>query len=507
MAVCAFEHIADNSKTAVKTSVFNIFLFGKVTKSFYGNISFMLVMGKIPYFRCIILLIMNTKRGDRRTTDGLMSRIFEPVSLYPVVALRLGFGAAMALWSLYMLVSGNAKDLFVEPEFYFSYPGFEWIQPLPDAFLYLIFVLLFVFSVFIFAGMYFRVASIAFTCLFAYLSLLDKASYLSYYYFALLLGFMLCISPAHRLFSIDLIRKPSLRADYVPSWLLLAFKVQVALVFIFAGMAKLNADWLFKGTPVDLWLTQLSLSGLPLPESLLSGLFPIALSWLLIMFDFIIPHFLLDKRTSAGAFILVLLMQLLAIIIFGAGFFPVLIAFSCLVFLPDNRIHSFLSRVAYFLYDVFDFRGEVFNPGGGILLQYRKRRLFPALLAVFFSLQIMLPVALFLNWGSSRWADSAFRFSWDIRLHEKTGQVVFLLHNDDDKSTRAVNLSDFLTEHQIRVMSEDPSMIRQFGEFLLRINPDTPGLRVSANATISLNGAPPVTLLEDSWDNTAEKSK
>lgn len=437
--------------------------------------------------------------SGKLSDSKLLSRVFNPVSLYPVVALRLGFGAAMGMWALYMTLSGSAFDLFIAPEFYFSYPGFEWLAPPSDFLIYSAFILIFLCSLLIFAGWYFRIASWIFTLAFAYITLLDKASYLSYYYYVLLLGFMLSISPAHRLFSIDLIRKPAIRVDHVPAWLVLAFKIQVALVFIFAGMAKLNADWLFHGMPVNIWIQELSNAGFSFLQGLEKGITPVLIAWILIMFDFIIPHFLLDQRTSRGAFIIVVLMQLMAIFVFQAGFFPVLTAFSCLIFLPESSIHSFLSRVAYFLYDLFDFKGEVFNPGGSILLQYRKKRLFPMLLAAFFSLQILLPVTLFLNWGSSRWADSAFRFSWDIRVHEKTGNVEFLLQDDASGSSRIIAMKDYLTEHQIRVMAEDPDMIRQFAEHLLASSPENDQIRIQANASVSLNGRPPERILQDSW--------
>jgi hypothetical protein len=331
---------------------------------------------------------------------------------------------------------------------------------------------------------------------------MDKASYLSYYYFVLLLGFMLSLSPAHRLFSIDLIRKPSIRVDYVPFWLVLAFKVQVALVFISAGMAKLNVDWLFKGMPVNIWIKDLAEQGFSFLNAASEGSFPIVIAWILITFDFVIPHFLLDKRTSKGAFLLVVLMQILALFVFQAGFFPVLIAFSCLVFLPEDFVHRFLSRVSYFLYDVFDFRGDVFNQGGSIMLQFRKKKVFPVLLAVFFSLQILIPVALFLNWGSRRWADSAFRFSWDIRMHEKTGKVEFFLQDENNGSSATIPMNDYLTGHQIRMMAEDPDMIRQFAEFLLKQNAANHNIKIHANASVSLNGRPPELLVQDSWSGT-----
>lgn len=440
--------------------------------------------------------------GDKKPT-GWLSGLFKPVSMYQLVAFRFAFGVAMAFWAIFMILSGSIHTLFIEPEFYFSYPGFDWLKPMSAIGMYACFIALLASALMIAAGWYYRLSSFVFTLLFAYITLIDRSNYISYYYFVLLLSFMLSISPANRLFSIDHLRKPSLRVDYVPRWSILAIQIQVALVFVFAGMAKLNADWLFHGKPVNIWLTELgNKQGIVLPDYLLEGAFPIAVSWFLILFDFIIPHFLLDKKTSLGAFLMVLLIQLFALLIFPAGFFPLLTVASCVIFIPEERIHSLISRISYFLYDIFGFHGDVFTPGGAIMLQYRKKRLFPALLMIFFGLQVFLPVSLFLNWGSDRWADSAFRFSWDIRMHEKSGSVSFWLHDPQTGEDQAINLDKYLSKHQQIRMSEDPAMIRQFVNFMLVQYKDsssaTPTL--NAKAVISLNGGAPQPLLNDSWE-------
>lgn len=450
---------------------------------------------------------MNTeskKSEGAKNANKPFAFVFEPVSLYPMIAFRLAFGIAMAMWAIFMMVSGTVEEFFIRPEFYFSYPKFTWLQPLPGIGMYLVFMLLIATALMIFFGYYFRVGAILFTILFTYITLVDRAGYLSYYYYVLLLSFMLSISPANRLFSIDLIRNSSIRVDYVPRWSILAFKMQVAMVFFFAGMAKMNHDWLNEGRPVNLWLKSLSGSELGLfPESLSVGYFPVLVSWLLIMFDFIIPHFLFDRRTASGAVVFVIMMQALALFLFPAGFFPVLIAFSCLIFLPESRVNKFLSRIAYFMYDIFEFKNDVFNPGGSYLLQYRKKRLFPLLLALFFGLQILLPVGLFLNWGSGRWADSAFRFSWDIRIHEKRGKVNFLVHEHDSENRYSVPLEKYLTQHQIRVMAEDSSLIHQFAEHFIENHHNEiakGAYTLTTNSLVSLNGSEPKIIYQNTWE-------
>lgn len=423
------------------------------------------------------------------------SDLFRPVPMDSLVAFRVAFGLAMAVWALYMIFWGQVSELYIQPKYYFSYPGLHWIQPLSGIGMYLVFSLLCVSALMLAAGWFFRFNTLFFTALFAYISLIDQANYLSYYYYVLLMALMLALSPANRLFSIDLIRKPAIRVDLIPRWSILAFEIQVALVFIFAGMAKLNADWLFAGRPLNIWLENVGMNfGFQFPDWIISGIIPILISWILLLFDFIIPHFLLDKSTSVLAFKWVLIVQLIAIILFPSGFFPVIILFSSIVFLPAELIRRWISGISYLLFDLFQFKGDVFKRGGTHLLQYRKKKLFPIILCLFLGAQIILPVVLFLQWGSERWANEAFNFSWDIRIQEKNSRIWVWKQNTQTGNNEEIKLGRYLSPHQIRHMAESPGMILQFitnkKKDASALNDDFLG-KIHVLSTVSLNGSAP----------------
>jgi len=431
--------------------------------------------------------------GISTSWNTWVDNLFRPASIYPLVGLRIAFGFSMALWAAGMLLTGKVTQLFYKPRFFFPYEGLEWIQPLKSPGVHLVFVLIALAALMIAAGWFYRISTIVFTFLFTYISLIDKASYLSYYYYVLVLSVMLMLSPANRLFSFDQLRKTNFRADYVPNWCILAFKIQVVMVFYFAGMAKLNADWLFGGRPAMIWLTEiLGKAGIS-PDLVLENTWiPIVFSWLLLLFDFMMPQFLYDNKTSVTAFKIVCVVQLLAMVLLPTGFFPVLIVLSCIIFLPADLIHSLISRIAYFLFDIFEFKDDVFNPGGTVLLQYRKKRLFPILLAGFLFMQICVPVSLFLNWGSDRWADAAFSFSWDVRVNEKHGVITFFQLNQKTGEERVIDLNFYLSKMQQNKMAEDPEMIDQFASYLYSHHNYDPGLlQLKAVSCISLNGRKP----------------
>ena len=68
---------------------------------------------------------------------------------------------------------------------------------------------------------------------------MDKTTYLNHYYFISMLSFLMIFLPLNASFSLDnyLNKKKYLT---VPSWCLMSIKLFVALIYIYAGIAKLN---------------------------------------------------------------------------------------------------------------------------------------------------------------------------------------------------------------------------------------------------------------------------
>lgn len=427
-----------------------------------------------------------------------LKQLLQPASIYPVVALRVMFGLALCWWSLQMLASGAVYSLYISPGFLFHFPGLSWLKPLPGYGMYIVFTAIFLCSLLISLGWFFRIATSLFVILFTYISFIDRTVSLSYHYLIILLGIMLAVSPAHRMFSLDLLRKPLLRVDYIPLWFLKAIKLQVAMVFFFAGMAKLEADWLFQGRPVSVWLSDLaSRFGFSYDFSADSVWISVLISWAWILSDFILPHFLLDVRTSKKAFLYVLLTQVFIFLLFPAGFFPMLLIMVCVVFLPSKGIHELISRISYFLNDLFGFNGDVFKEGRSFMIQYRNKGVFLVFFSVYLGLQVLLPVGLFLSWGSEKWADSAFHISWNMHLNEREGKISFYRINQN-QNFEELQLEQILTPHQVQSMTENPVLIGQFVSYLSKKmgSPESDASEIRADLDVSFNGREPVRIID-----------
>ncbi|MCB0164626.1 MAG: HTTM domain-containing protein [Anaerolineae bacterium] len=229
----------------------------------------------------------------------------QPVSILPLVVFRVLFGLLMLAGTIRFVANGWIEAFYLKPEFHFTYYGFAWVKPLPGVGLYLVFGLVAVAALFIALGFMYRAAIIVFFLLFTYTELLDKTYYLNHYYFISLLTFLLIFLPLHRSGSLDSWLWPALKTGVVPRWTLFAIRLQLALVYVFAGIAKLNGDWLFQAMPLKLWLA--AQTDFPIIGFLFDhAWFAYLMSWSGAIYDLTIPFFLLWRKTRPTAYLAVI---------------------------------------------------------------------------------------------------------------------------------------------------------------------------------------------------------
>ena len=86
------------------------------------------------------------------------------------------------------------------------------------------------------------------------MELLDKTYYLNHYYFISLISFILIFLPAHRYFSLDSYFGICEKKRFIKSWCINIIKLQIGIVYFFAGVSKLNYHWLIEAQPLINWL-------------------------------------------------------------------------------------------------------------------------------------------------------------------------------------------------------------------------------------------------------------
>ncbi|MDX6747338.1 HTTM domain-containing protein [Polaribacter sp. PL03] len=384
----------------------------------------------------------------------------EQTSSAPLAIFRLFFGLMMFASILRFWANGWIEKLYIEPEFHFTYFGFSWLQPLGN-YTYLLFVICGVSALFIAFGYKYRIAIILFFLSFLYIELLDKTTYLNHYYFITILSFLLIFLPANAYFSVDaFIRKKQYKQ--IPKWTIDSIKLLLVIVYFYAGLAKLNSDWLFKAMPLKIWLP--SKYDLPfIGENLMQqNWFHFAMSWSGMLYDLAIPFLLLYKRTRFVAFLFVVFFHVFTRVLFPIGMFPFIMIVSALIFF-DTKLHdtiiNFIKKYILKSKETLVLVNEFHFSNG-------KRKVLLVLFGIFFTIQILLPWRYLLYPGELFWTEEGYRFSWRVMLMEKAGSTNFKIVDLESGNYFRVNNTDFLTSFQEKQMSHQPDFILEYAQFL-----------------------------------------
>ena len=82
----------------------------------------------------------------------LKSFLFKETSSAPLIVFRIAFGVMMFLSLVRFAANGWIDSLYVQPKFFFTYYGFEWIKPLNATGMYIVFGLMMLAALFLAAG-------------------------------------------------------------------------------------------------------------------------------------------------------------------------------------------------------------------------------------------------------------------------------------------------------------------------------------------------------------------
>jgi vitamin K-dependent gamma-carboxylase len=423
-----------------------------------------------------------------RSVDGSWLRAF-----------RVLFGLTMSVSMLRFIAYGWIDAFFVTPRFHFKYWGFAWVEPLSPALMHGLFWGLFALGLCIAAGLFFRLAALCFALGFAYLQLIDVATYLNHYYLAALLSFLLALSPANRSFSLDALLRRRLGHTWWPrehvanGWLWL-FRLQVGVVYTFAGLAKAHSDWLVHAQPLSIWLG--ANSDLPVLGPLLVQPFaPHVFSWAGFLFDTSIPWLLMVRRVRPYAYAAVILFHVLTRSLFPIGMFSAIMVLSALVFFPADWPRALLARCSG-----RSLRTIAPPPAG--VDRPRIPRLALVLGLSYCLLQVAMPLRFLGYGGNVRWHEQGMRFSWRVMVREKNGSITFVVHEHKSGRTYELSPSRYLTRVQEREMAGQPDLILALAHHI-RDDFARRGrgpVSVHVQALVSLNGRRLAPLIDPSVD-------
>ncbi|MDW5290339.1 HTTM domain-containing protein [Formosa sp. PL04] len=384
----------------------------------------------------------------------------------PLAFYRIAFGAMMFFSVIRFAAHGWIDKFYIQPIFHFSYYGFSWVKPL-GFYTYLLFIICGISAICVAIGYKYRLAIILFFLSFTYIELMDKTYYLNHYYFISMVSFVMIFLPANTICSVDAKQKNVLFRNTVPRYTIDILKVLLAIVYIYAGLFKLNTDWLLHAMPLKIWLP--SKAGLPIIGALLGKIWvAYAFSWFGAIYDLGIVFFLLYKRTRLFGFLIVVVFHVLTRILFPIGIFPFVMIISSLIFFSPSFHRNVLQKIMVFFGSKTLSDQSLNSEHVAILNETTKplAKYTPVVLGVFITIQLLLPFRYLCYPNELFWTEEGYRFSWRVMLMEKAGYAEFTVNDIETGQFKMVDNSEFLTRFQEKQMAFQPDFILQYAHFL-----------------------------------------
>jgi hypothetical protein len=428
----------------------------------------------------------------------LLDRPFQPIDIAWLVYFRVVFSLLMSGMCFRYVLLDKVGLHYLDTAFLFKYLGFGWVHPWPGIGLYIHFIVLGVVALCMALGLFYRVSAASFFLGFTYVFLLGQARYLNHFYLIALLSFLMIFLPAHRAGSLDVFRKPTLRASTAPAWTFWIILGQIGIVYFYAGVAKANPDWM-QGEPLRTWMQQKS--DIPMLGAMITQEWvAYAMSYGALLIDSLAFPLLLCRRTRVAAYCVLVFFHLCNVGLFAIGVFPwLMIASTALFFGPSwpRRI----PRVGEWLDGTPERQtsDSLGSPRDG-----RRRKLTLTLLAIYVGIQVLVPLRHYVYPGETSWTEEGHRFSWRMLLRSKDGWVRFTAKNPETGKTIVIDPREYLKPRQARKMAGVPDMMLQFAHFIAdELERQGHGdMEIRARASVSLNGRPYQLIIDPDVDLT-----
>ena len=417
--------------------------------------------------------------------------LFKHIDNSGLIVFRIVFGMLCALEAIGAVFTGWIRRTLVEPDFTFSFIGFEWLQPLPGHWMYVYYLVMGIFGLFIMVGYKYRFSMFMFATMWTATYLMQKSSYNNHYYLLFILSYLMVFLPANRYASIDVKLNPSLKKLSMPSWCKWVFVIQLFILYTYASIAKLYPDWLDTSVPE---LLMKGKADYPLIGGILQE------SWVHygiayggILFDGLIIPLLLFKTTRKYAFFASIFFHLFNSIVFQIGIFPYLsLAFSLFFFEPKTIRDIFLKKKPYY------------NTNEVIVPKYSNALVW--FFSIYFLIHIALPLRHHFFKDDVLWTEEGHRLSWRMMLRARSGSTKYRVIDEATNQQIPIKLDDYLTKKQQRGASTKPDIIWQFAQHLKKdFAKKGKSVKVYVRSYVSINGKPAKQLIDPKVDLASEE--
>ncbi len=440
--------------------------------------------------------------GQSAPQRSRLAWLFEPRDASGLVFFRVAFSVVM-LWHVYWFCSDRLVETFyVTPSYHLTYHGFEWVQPLPGIGMRLVFYAMGLAAAGIGLGLFYRLSCAVFFLTFTYTFLAEAALFQNHYYLVCLLAFLLIGIPANRFLALDVLIWPQRASRFVPAWCYWLLGFQIAVPYVYGGIAKLDWDWLH-GMPVGLWIEErsdLPLVGPYLKERWCAWF----VSYVGLVLDLLVVPLLLWRRTRLAAYLVLVVFHVSNSILFTIDFFPWFMILATLILFPPDWPRKLLRLSAV----------QLPTPSPqGIRSLSLSRKVTAGFLAAYVTWQVLFPFRHFLYPGNPSWTEQGHLFAWRMMLRRKEVYIRFYATDRPSEQTLEIPIDLFLNPRQIQAMAVSPDQIVAIAPYLrddvvipyLESQPGRSGppqVEIRVLALASLNGRNPQLMVDPNLDLT-----
>ena len=423
--------------------------------------------------------------------------LFKPIDIATLVLFRIVAGCLLAFEQINQLLSGDFNN-YLEPQFHFSYMFFPWIKPLPPQGMYLLIGITIAAGFFVAAGLFYRASATVLFIGYSLLFLMEETEYVNHFYLYCLLCFILILVPAHRAFSMDVVRKPWLKRAYTPAWAVYILLFQISLVYFYAGVAKLHPDWL-EARPLQIWMAAKA-SRAVIGPMLAHPFTPWLMSYAGVAVDLLFAPLLLFRRTRIIGLALAVIFHSSNALIFGLATFPWFsLLLTSMYFSPSwpRRLPVLRRHLPAFNPEAITFNQQK--------IAYSK--VLSSFLILYAAVQILVPLRHFLYPGNVNWTEEGHKFAWHMMLRSKSGSVTYSVVLPEEENRLIIEHPHlYLTHDQTYKLPDQPDLILQFAHFLKEKYQQQghTEVQVFADAYVSLNGRPAQPIVDKTVDLAAE---
>ncbi|GAA4446010.1 HTTM domain-containing protein [Nibrella saemangeumensis] len=434
--------------------------------------------------------VVAPKEEKRFSFHSITQSFYHSTSIAPLITFRILFGVMMVISTARFIGLGWIDDHYIQPTLHFKYFGFAWVEPLSPVGMYIVHGLMLAGALGIMLGAFYRLSAATFFLTFTYCELIDITYYLNHYYFVSVVSFLLIWLPANRAVSVDVRRNPALLRTEVPQWTIWLIQFQLALVYIYAGLAKLRYDWLINALPLKVWLP--ANDTIPVLGPLFANAWmPYIFSWAGMLYDTFIVFFLIWPKSRPLAYATVVVFHVLTGILFQIGVFPLVMIASTPIFF-SVQWHERVLGFGKITQGVRSWKPAI------------PKFITTCALLCFVVFQLLFPWRYLLYPGDLFWTEEGYRFGWRVMLMEKAGTATFYVKDSRTGREGIVDNSEFLNDHQEKQMAMQPDLILQFAHYLADYyqKQGVHDPQVRAEVYVTLNARPSRLLIDPTVDLT-----